>query len=279
MLKIGCHLSISKGFYKAGKDIISIGGNTFQFFTRNPQGFKAKEFDQNDYDKYLELEKEHNLIRPLAHAPYTMNLSSDSESIRESGKEILRLDIERLEYFDHCLYNIHPGNHKGQGVEVGIDYIAKALNEVIKPEQKTIVLLELMSGKGNDIGRSFEEIKAIIDRVELKNKIGVCLDTCHVYSAGYDLVNDLDGVINEFDRIIGLNYLMAIHLNDSKMPFNSNKDRHEKIGEGVIGIDTFIKIINHPKLRHLPFYLETPNETLAGYGKEIEFLKKQYMKF
>jgi deoxyribonuclease-4 len=275
MFKIGCHLSISKGFLHAAKEIVSIGGNTFQYFSRNPQGGKAKDWDQNDFDKFVEYSKENNLTTLLCHAPYTLNAASADEKTRDFAYLCFTDDIKRLENFDNALYNFHPGSHTGQGVEVGVEKIVEILNKVLYKEMKTTVLLECMAGKGSEIGRSFEEIKKIMDKVDLSEKLGVCLDTCHVYSAGYDIVNNLDGVLEEFDRIIGLDKLKAIHLNDSKMPFNSNKDRHEKLGEGVIGLDAVINLINHPKLKNLPFFLETPNE-LDGYEKEITLLKSLY---
>lgn len=276
MFKIGCHLSISKGLLAAAKQIVSIGGNTFQYFSRNPQGFKAKEFNQKDFEAYLSYAKEHNLYRPLVHAPYTLNCCSSKEEVRELAQMILKDDIKRLEVFDDAFYNIHPGAHTGQGAEQGIQLIAKCLNEIVTKEQKTTILLELMSGKGSDIGRSFEEIKQILDLLNYKEKFGVCLDTCHIFSAGYDIVNNLDYVLKQFDDIIGLDKLMAIHLNDSLMPFDSHKDRHAKIGEGLIGLEALTKIINHPLLKDLPFYLETPQENIDGYQKEIELLKKLY---
>ncbi len=272
MFKIGCHLSISGGFLSAAKTINKLGGNTYQYFSRNPQGGKAKPWNQEDFLAFIEYAKSNGIDGILCHAPYTLNACSANPDTREFARMVFKSDIENLENFDHALYNFHPGSHTGQGVEVGINQIVEILNEVLYPEMKTTVLLETMAGKGSEIGRSFEEIASIIENVNLKEKIGVCLDTCHVYSAGYDIVNNLDGVLEEFDRIIGLDKLMAIHLNDSKMPFASNKDRHEKIGMGVIGLDAVKNIINHPKLRHLPFYLETPNEE-DGYKEEIELLK------
>lgn len=272
MFKIGCHLSISNGFYNAAKEIILIGGNTFQYFSRNPQGGKAKEWNQKDFDKYIEYAKQNNIDQLLCHAPYTLNACSIKPETREFALICFKEDIKRLENFGNALYNFHPGSHTGQGVEVGINQIVEILDQVLYPEMTTTVLLELMAGKGSEIGRSFEEIASIINKVKLNEKLGVCLDTCHVYSAGYDIVNNLDQVLEEFDKIIGLDRLKAIHLNDSKMPFASNKDRHEKIGQGTIGLDTIINIINHPKLKHLPFYLETPNE-LDGYLEEINILK------
>lgn len=275
MLNIGCHLSTTKGFENMGKEALEIGANTFQFFTRNPRGGKAKKIDEKDIQGLLKIMEDNNFSKILAHAPYTLNACSADERTREFALEMLADDLERMEYLPNNLYNFHPGSHVKQGVEVGIEYIANALNTVIKKEQTTTVLLETMAGKGTEIGRSFEEIRAIIDKVELKDHIGVCLDTCHVYDAGYDIVNNLDGVLEEFDRVIGLDRLKAIHLNDSKNPFESHKDRHEKIGEGSIGIEAIKRIINHPKLRHLPFFLETPNE-LSGHKEEIELLKKLY---
>lgn len=275
MLNIGCHLSASKGYAHMAKEALEINGNTFQFFTRNPRGGKAKEVDLNDVQKYLEISKENNFAKILAHAPYTINVCSADEGIRKFGKETMKDDLQKLEAVPGNMYNFHPGSHVGQGTEVGINFIIEALNEILWEEQSTTVLLETMAGKGSEIGRSFEELKQIIDGVNLKDKLGVCLDTCHVYDAGYDIVNNLDGVLEEFDKVIGLDRLKAIHINDSKNPFESHKDRHEKIGEGSIGTEAFERIINHPKLRNLPFYLETPNE-LDGYAKEIALLRSLY---
>ncbi len=274
MFKIGCHLSASKGYVHMAKEILSIGGNTFQFFTRNPRGGTAKELDKNDIEAFNELAKNEGISVVLAHAPYTINVCSADEKIRRFGIETMKDDLLRLDFVDNAMYNFHPGSHVSQGVDVGIQFIIDALNEIISENQKTLVLLETMAGKGSEIGRSFEEIKRIIDGVEHNEKLGVCLDTCHVYDAGYDVVNDLDGVLDEFDKIIGLDRLKAIHLNDSKNPFESHKDRHEKIGEGSIGLEAFERIINNDKLKELPFYLETPNE-LDGYRKEIEILKNK----
>ncbi|NLY44917.1 MAG: deoxyribonuclease IV [Tissierella sp.] len=273
MFTIGCHLSTSKGYEAMGKDALKIGANTFQFFTRNPRGSKAKDIDPEDVEKLLEIMKENNFGKLLAHAPYTLNPCSDKPHTRDFAKIVMEDDLRRMEYLPHNYYNFHPGSHVGQGIDVGIDYIVSLLNEILKPEHTTKVLLETMAGKGTEIGRSFEELKRIIDGVHLSEKIGVCLDTCHIYDAGYDIVNNLDGVLEEFDRIIGLDRLYAVHLNDSKNPFQSHKDRHEKIGEGSLGLETISKIINHPKLKDLPFYLETPNE-LEGYAEEIKTLKK-----
>ena len=275
MLNIGCHLSISKGFENMGKEALQIGGNTFQFFTRNPRGGKTKDIDPKDVEAFLKLAKENNFATILAHAPYTLNACSADERTREFAFEMMSDDLVRMEYVPNSLYNFHPGSHVKQGADVGINYIVELLNKVLTPEQTTTVLLETMAGKGTEVGRSFEEIAEIISRVELKDHMGVCLDTCHVYDAGYDIVNDLDGVLNKFDEIIGLDRLKAIHLNDSKNPFASHKDRHEKIGEGSIGIEAIARIINHPKLKGIPFFLETPNE-LDGYAKEIELLKGLY---
>ena len=275
MLNIGCHLSTTKGYENMGKEAIKIGANTFQYFTRNPRGGKAKDIDEKDILALRKLMEENKFAKILAHAPYTLNGCSADESTRQFATEMMADDLERLKYLPTSLYNFHPGSHVKQGVDVGINYIVEMLNKVLKPEHTTIVLLETMAGKGTEVGRTFEEIAEIISRVKLKEKMGVCLDTCHVYDAGYDIVNDLDGVLEEFDRIIGLDRLHAIHLNDSKNPFNSHKDRHEKIGEGEIGFEAIKKIINHPKLKNIPFFLETPNE-LDGYAKEIEMLRAAY---
>lgn len=275
MLNIGCTLSSAKGYLNMGKESLEIGANTFAFFTRNPRGGKAKDIDPSDAEAFLKLAAENNFATLVAHAPYTLNACSDKESTREFALMTMADDLERMEYTPNQYYNFHPGSHVGQGAEAGIDLIVKQLNTVLKPEMTTTVLLETMAGKGSEIGRSFEELKAIIDGVELKEKMGVCFDTCHVYDAGYDIVNDLGGVLDEFDRVIGLDRLLAIHMNDSKNPFESHKDRHEKIGEGTIGFDAMVRIINHPKLKNLPVILETPNE-LDGYAKEIEMLRKAY---
>ena len=276
MLKIGCHLSISNGFLGCAKTIKELGGNTFQYFSRNPQGGKARDWDEKDFIDYLAFAKDNGIDVILTHSPYTLNCASAKDEVREFAYICMRDDIKRLERFDNALYNFHPGSHTGIGVDKGIEYIVEILNDIIYPDMKTTILLETMSGKGSEIGRSFEEIRRIIDGVKYKDKIGVCLDTCHVYSAGYDIVNNLYGVLDEFDRIIGLDRLKAIHLNDSKMPFNSNKDRHECIGEGTIGLEALKGVINHPKLKDLPFYLETPND-LYGYKKEIKLLQDSYI--
>lgn len=255
-----------------GKTAVSIGANTFQFFTRNPRGGAAKELSPEDISAFSAFASENGIDVILAHAPYTLNLCSADEGIRRFAKNTFIDDIKRMEAVPGNLYNFHPGSHVGQGADVGISVIADALNEIIYPEMTTTILLETMAGKGSQVGRSFEEIRAIIDRVSLSDKLGVCLDTCHVYDAGYDVVNDLDGVLHEFDKIIGIDRLRAIHINDSKNPFESHKDRHEIIGGGSIGKDAFERIINHPQLCDLPFYLETPNE-LDGYAQEIALLK------
>ena len=275
MLYLGCHLSASKGYLHMGKEAKSIGANTFQFFTRNPRGGSAKAIDENDVEAFLAFMEENNWKHILAHAPYTLNACSDKPETRDFALRTMKDDLMRMEYTPCQMYNFHPGSHVGQGAEVGIDFIIRQLNECLVPEMTTTVLLETMAGKGSEIGRSFEELRAIIDGVELKEKMGVCLDTCHVYDGGYDIVNNLDGVLDEFDRIIGLERLKAIHMNDSKNPFASHKDRHEKIGEGSIGFETMVKIINHPKLQGIPVFLETPNE-LDGYAKEIKMLKEAY---
>ena len=275
MLNIGCHLSVSKGYKAMGEEALKIGANTFQFFTRNPRGSKAKEINPSDVEALLELAKENNFALILAHAPYTLNACSADEGIRKFAMEVMVDDLNRMEYLPNNLYNFHPGNHVKQGTGKGIRYIINMLNTILKPEQTTTVLLETMSGKGTEVGRTFEELKQILDGVTISDKMGICLDTCHVYDAGYDIVNDLDGVIDEFNRIIGLDKLYAIHLNDSKNPFESHKDRHERIGEGSIGKEAIIRIINHPKLRHLPFFLETPIE-LSGHAEEIKMLRESY---
>ena len=276
MLKIGCHLSASKGYLAMAKDAVKIGANTFQFFTRNPRGGTAKIIDENDINEFKIFSKDNGIKVILAHAPYTLNPCSADESIREFTIRTMKDDLKRMEYTPNNYYNFHPGSHVGQGVEIGIKYIVECLDYNLTEEQTTIVLLETMAGKGSEIGRTFEELTNIIDNVKLKEKLGVCLDTCHIFDGGYDIVNNLDRVLNEFDSIIGLNKLKAIHLNDSMNILGSHKDRHAKIGEGNIGIDTLVNVINNSKLRELPFYLETPNE-LDGYQKEIALLKEKYI--
>ena len=274
MFKIGSHLSSSKGFLHMGKEALSIGANTFQFFTRNPRGSKAKEIDEKDVAAFREFAEENGIGVILAHAPYTLNACSKDEHTREFARMTMEDDLRRMEYLPGNYYNFHPGSHTGQGPEEGIRQISGLLNELLRPEQTTTVLLETMAGKGTEVGRSFEELRAILDGVELEGHVGVCLDTCHVYDAGYDIAGDLDRVLEEFDRVIGLDRLKAIHINDSKNPFASHKDRHEKIGEGSLGLQTFVNLINDPRVKDLPFYLETPND-LEGYGREIQLLREQ----
>lgn len=275
MLKIGCHLSASAGYVNMIKEALSINADTFQFFTRNPRGGKAKDINIDDVNEFLRLAEENNFAQILAHAPYTLNACSENTRTREFALEVFADDLRRMEYTPNNLYNFHPGSHVGQGAEKGIELIADTLNTVLFESMTTTVLLETMAGKGSEVGRSFDEIKAIIDKVNLNDKLGVCLDTCHVYDGGYDIVNNLDGVLEEFDRVIGLERLKAIHLNDSLHGFESHKDRHAKIGEGHLGKEAIIRIINHEKLKHLPFFLETPND-VEGYGKEIALLKANY---
>ncbi|MBR4901150.1 MAG: deoxyribonuclease IV [Victivallales bacterium] len=272
MFYIGCHLSAANGFAAMGKDALSIDANVFQFFTRNPRGGSAKPIKQSDVDAFLKLAEENNFGKILAHAPYTLNGCSADASIRKFARDTMADDLQRMEYVPGNMYNFHPGSHVQQGVDVGIDYIVEMLNDILFEKQRTTVLLESMAGKGSEVGGKFEELKRIMDRVKLVDKMGVCLDTCHVNDAGYDIVNDLDGVLAEFDRVIGLKWLKAIHLNDSMNPLGAHKDRHAVIGGGKLGLDALARVINHPLLRDLPFYLETPNE-LEGYGKEIALLK------
>ena len=275
MLIIGCHLSSAKGYEAMAKEAEKIQANTFQFFTRNPRGGNAKEIKEEDVRAYGERARKQGITRILAHAPYTLNACSEKESVRDFAFRAMKEDMERMEYTPGNCYNFHPGSHVGQGVETGITLISELLNEILTPSQTTTVLLETMAGKGSEVGRNFEELREILDRVTLSEKMGVCLDTCHVYDSGYDIVGDLDGVLTEFDRVIGLDKLKAIHLNDSMYGFESHKDRHARIGEGKIGLEAITRIINHPALRHLPFYLETPND-LEGYAREISMLKELY---
>lgn len=272
MLRIGCHLSSSKGFHNMAQTAVQIGANTFQFFTRNPRGGAAKEWKTEDIAAMLTLFAEKDIAYPLAHAPYTLNACAKDESIREFAHNTMGEDLEKLESIPGAMYNFHPGSHVQQGTEVGIELIADQLNRILKPEQSTIVLLETMAGKGSEMGRTFEELRAIMDKTACSDKLGVCLDTCHVWDGGYDIVNELDSVLEEFDAVIGLEKLRAIHLNDSMNGLGAHKDRHAKIGQGHIGLEAFETIVNHPKLRHLPFYLETPNE-LEGYQEEIALLR------
>lgn len=273
MFYIGNHLSASKGYTAMGKQETKLGGNVFAFFTRNPRGGKAKDIDEKDVKNFLEYEKEHNFGTLVAHAPYTMNLCSAKEDVRNFSIEIFADDLKRMEYTPNNYYNFHPGSHVGQGAEAGIEMIAEVLNNVLTKEQTTTVLLETMAGKGSEIGRNFEELKEILDRTELSEKVGVCLDTCHVWDAGYDIVNDLDGVLSEFDRVIGLEKLKAVHFNDSMNTLGSHKDRHQKIGEGEIGFDAMKRVVKHPILAGKPFILETPNDD-EGYAKEIALVKE-----
>ena len=272
MFTIGCHLSASGGFLAMGQTALQLGANTFQFFTRNPRGSKAKAIDPQDVAAFLALAQTHGFGTLLAHAPYTVNPCSKDEHTREFARMTLADDLQRMEYLPGNLYNFHPGSHTGQGMEVGITQIADTLNEILRPEQHTTVLLETMSGKGTEVGSRFEELREILDRVTLSDHMGVCLDTCHVSDAGYDIAGDPDGVLTAFDRVVGLDRLKAVHINDSMHPTGAHKDRHARIGTGCLGTEAFARIINHPALRHLPFLLETPNE-LPGYAAEIALLK------
>ena len=273
MLTIGCHLSASEGFLAMGKTALSIGANTFQFFARNPRGSKAKAIDPDDAAAFLALAQANGFGRLVAHAPYTINPCSKTERTREFARMTLADDLKRMEYLPGNYYNFHPGSHTEQGMEVGISQIAETLNAILKPEQHTTVLLETMSGKGSEVGGRFEELREILDRVALNTQMGVCMDTCHISDAGYDIAGDIDGVLTEFDRVIGLERLKAVHINDSMNPLGAHKDRHARIGEGYLGEAAFGRIINHPALRDLPFILETPND-LAGYAREIGRLKE-----
>ena len=273
MLTIGCHLSASEGFLAMGKTALSIGANTFQFFTRNPRGSKAKAIDPDDAAAFLALAQANGFGRLVAHAPYTINPCSKTERTREFARMTLADDLKRMEYLPGNYYNFHPGSHTEQGMEVGVSQIAETLNAILKPEQHTTVLLETMSGKGSEVGGRFEELREILDRVALNTQMGVCMDTCHISDAGYDIAGDIDGVLTEFDRVIGLERLKAVHINDSMNPLGAHKDRHARIGEGYLGEAAFGRIINNPALRDLPFILETPND-LAGYAREIGRLKE-----
>ena len=275
MLDIGCHLSTSKGFMGMGRDALAIGANTFQFFTRNPRGGAAKAIDRADLDEFLQLAREQRFAPLLAHAPYTLNACSADENVRRFAREMMADDLARMELLPGNYYNFHPGSHVGQGEDVGIALIVDQLNALLSAQQTTTVLLETMAGKGSEVGRTFGQLRQIIERVECGEKMGVCLDTCHVHDAGYDLVNDLDGVLAEFDAVIGLDRLRAIHLNDSMNPLGSRKDRHAGIGHGQIGLAALTRVVNHAQLRHLPFYLETPND-LPGYAQEIALLRGVY---
>ena len=270
---IGCHLSCSKGYANMAREAASIGANTFQFFTRNPRGGKAKDIDPADVEAYVELARDAGIATILAHAPYTLNPAAAKDDTRDFAVSTLADDLARMEATPHQLYNMHPGSHVGQGADVGIEKIADALNQVLEPGQTTTLLLETMAGKGSEVGATFEELAAVIERVDLSERMGVCLDTCHVWEAGYDIVGDLDGVLEEFDRVVGLDRLRAITLNDSKNPIGAHKDRHEVIGGGHIGLDALAAVTAHPALRHLPFFLETPHDKVAEYGEEIASLR------
>ena len=272
MLHIGCHLSSTKGFAAMGRQALALGADTFQFFTRNPRGSRAKAIDPADAAALRELLADNGFARLVAHAPYTLNLCGKEAENRSFAAGTMADDLARMEYLHGNYYNFHPGSHVGQGMEAGIAYIAEGLNAVLTPELSTTVLLETMPGKGSEVGGRFEELREIIDRVDLRDQLGVCLDTCHVFDGGYDIVNDLDGVLTEFDRVIGLHRLKAIHLNDTKNPLGSRKDRHARLGEGHIGLEALGRIVRHPALRELPFCLETPNE-LPGYAEEIALMR------
>ena len=274
MLTLGCHLSASKGYLHMGREAAELGGNTFQFFTRNPRGGNAKELDLKDVAAFQAFAREHGIPVILAHAPYTLNGCSADEKVRDFAVRTMADDLRRMEATPGNLYNFHPGSHVGQGTEMGISFIAEMLNTVLNPDMTTTVLLETMAGKGSEVGSRFEELREIIDRTEHREKLGVCLDTCHVNDAGYDIVHDLDGVLTQFDKVIGLERLKAVHVNDSKNPLGAHKDRHEKIGEGTLGVDAIVHVMTHPALREKPFYLETPND-LAGYAHEIALLRER----
>lgn len=272
-LTIGCHLSSAKGYARMARDAASIGANTFQFFTRNPRGGKAKDIDPSDVAAFRTVAAENGIACFLAHAPYTMNPAAAKPETRDFALRTLADDLMRMENTPRQMYNMHPGCHVGQGAQVGIELIADAINQVLSPDQTTVLLLETMAGKGTEVGRTFEELADIIKRVELSDHVGVCLDTCHVWDGGYDIVGDLDGVLEEFDQVVGLGRLHAVHLNDSKNPCGSHKDRHEAIGDGFIGAEAFERIVNHPALRDLPFFLETPHDKLPEWGEEIAQLR------
>ena len=273
MLRIGCHLSSSKGYRSMAKEAIQIDANTFQFFTRNPRGGNAKAIDTDDVKDFLVTAKENDIGPILAHAPYTLNACSADPKLRDFAKRTMADDLLRMEYTPGNMYNFHPGSHVKQGTDIGIQYIADMLNEILSPDQSTTVLLETMAGKGSEVGGCFDELRHILDLIELDSHMGVCIDTCHIWDGGYDIVNHLDDILTEFDQKIGLNRLKAIHLNDSQNPLGAHKDRHAKLGEGYIGLDTFKRIVTHPVLKHLPFYLETPND-LDGYAREIHMMRE-----
>ena len=274
MLLLGCHLSAAKGYAYMGREAVSIGANTFQFFTRNPRGGSAKALDPEDVNRFRDFAAQAGIPVILAHAPYTLNGCSGDENVRRFARETMADDLRRMEATPGHLYNFHPGSHVGQGVEAGITLIAQMLNQTLFPEMTTTVLLETMAGKGSEVGGRFEELREILDRVELSARMGVCLDTCHLNDAGYDVAGDLDGVLTAFDKVIGLERVRAVHINDSKNPLGARKDRHEKIGEGFLGLEAIVRVMTHPALRDKPFYLETPNE-LDGYAREIALLKER----
>ena len=275
MLYIGNHTSSSKGYAAMGRQIVKNGGNTFAFFTRNPRGGNAKAIDPADVAKFQEIAREHEFGKIVAHAPYTLNACAAKENLRDFARNTFSDDLKRMEATPGNYYNFHPGSHVGQGIEVGIQKIAEVLNAVLTEEQTTTVLLETMAGKGSEVGSHFQELRAIMDLVEKRDKLGICLDTCHVWDGGYDIVNDLDGVLTEFDRIIGLDHLKAIHLNDSLNPLGSHKDRHARIGEVQMGLDALVRVIRHPALEGKPFILETPNDD-EGWTREIALLRERY---
>lgn len=275
---IGSHLSISKGFEDAIKQAVSIGANTFQFFTRNPRGSKAKKLNLDDIKKAEEIWIQNKFASLLAHAPYTYNFASNKEKTWELAKRLLRDDLERLSHLSICNYLVmHPGNHIKEGMEFGIQRIAEGINQVLEGNENTMILLETMSGKGTEVGYRFGQLKEIINRIKYNKKIGVCFDTCHTYSAGYDIINNLDDVLEEFDEILGIEKLKVVHLNDSKHELGSKKDRHACIGEGTLGLSGILNFINHPKLKGIPIFLETPND-IQGYEREIKLLKYGYNK-
>lgn len=277
MIYIGSHISSSKGYAAMGRQALKLGADTFAFFTRNPRGGSAKEIRQEDVDKFLKIAKEGGFGKLVAHAPYTLNACASREEVRTFAREAFADDLRRMEYIPGNYYNFHPGSHVGQGAEAGVRMIAEMLNEVLTEDQTTTVLLETMSGKGTEMGRNFEELRQILDLVEKKDKMGICLDTCHVWDGGYDIVNDFDGVLEEFDRIIGLEKLKAIHLNDSLNDLGSHKDRHARIGEGRIGLEALVRVIRYPRLEGIPFILETPNDD-EGWAAEIRTLREAYEK-
>lgn len=273
MLRIGCHLSSSKGYQAMAKDAISIGANTFQFFTRNPRGGNAKAIDERDVERFLVMARENDIAPILAHAPYTLNACSADPKLRDFAKRTMTDDLQRMEYIPGNMYNFHPGCHLKQGTELGVTYISQMLNDILTPQHTTTVLLETMAGKGSEVGKTFQELKQILESVELSDQMGICLDTCHIWDGGYNIAGQLDKILEEFDQIIGLDRLKAIHLNDSQNPLGAHKDRHAKLGEGHIGIETFKKIVSHPILSKIPFYLETPND-LDGYAREIRMMRE-----